>query len=266
MKRLQCLIATTQRQLDDALRVRWTVFASELGLIAPHTTPAPREVHCLDTLETTVHFVVYADDKPVATTRLLLPNAEVARATGHPLGLDLEQKLDLSPLRGLAVAETTRYCTLRAWRGSEAVVLLNAALYHESRRRGVTHWVACANTETDVLEDARLALHVARSQELVSPHWRVQPWHTPQGPEAPEAPLYSPQQRLAAQAGALQALKLPRTLSLFARKLGARFIGEPLYDLHFRRYAVPLVAALSDIPASTLALFRTGEDSPLRAA
>ena len=256
MRTLHCLVATTQKHLDDALRVRWTVFGSELGLLETHP-PALREVHCFDTLETTLHFIVYDDQRAVATARLLLPNPEVASTTGRPLGIDLEQKLDLSSLcvPGVSPAETTRYCVLRRWRGSEALLLLNAAMYQESRRLGVSHWVAAANMETDSLEDARLVCHVAAREGLVSKRWRVEPRVHPEGPQEPVAPLYSPQQRQRAREGTLDGLRLPRTLGLFARKLGARFVGDPLFDTQFRRYALPLVSALDDIPPSTLAHF-----------
>src|SRR5687767_11571686 len=33
MTTLSCRVATTQRQLDDALRIRWPVFGKELGLL-----------------------------------------------------------------------------------------------------------------------------------------------------------------------------------------------------------------------------------------
>ncbi|AKJ02970.1 acetyltransferase (GNAT) family protein [Archangium gephyra] len=267
MSTLHCLVATTQKHLDDALRVRWTVFGSELGLLST-PPPALREVHCFDTLETTLHFIVYDNQRPVATARLLLPNAEVALTTGLSLGIDLEQKLDLSALcvPDLRPAETTRYCVLRRWRGSEALLLLNAVMYQESRHRGVSHWVAAANMETDSLDDARLVCRVAAHEGLVSQRWRVEPRIRPEGPTQPVAPLYSPQQRQRAHEGLLEGLRLPRTLGLFSRKLGARFVGDPVYDTQFRRYALPLVAALDDIPPSTLALFEALTASPQRVA
>jgi L-ornithine Nalpha-acyltransferase len=264
---VHCLVASTQRQLDDALRVRWAVFGGEMHLLgAP--PPARREVNCFDTLETTVHLVVYAQGRPVATTRLLLPNAEVARENGTRLGIDLEQKFDLSTVGGPGqlFAETTRYCVLREWRGSEVLLCLQSALYQESRRRGVTHWIASANTETDSPEDARLALRVAAHRGLVSERWHVRA-HAPGAPPAePLAPLYSPEERLRAREGRLDGLRLPRTLSFFASKLGARFIGEPLFDAHFRLHSLPLVAALDEIPASTLAHFEGSRADARRAA
>lgn len=268
MTSLTCRVATTQRQLDDALRVRWAVFGAELRLLAGPMPPAPREVSCFDTLETTVHLVVYADGTPVATSRLLLPNPEVALATGGHLGIELEQKLDLSGVGGpgLLFAESTRFCVLKAWRHSEALLHLQAGLYRESLRRGVTHWIASANTETDSAEDARLVFQVAGHRGLVSPRWRVRAHAQPASPEPPGALLYTPSQRARARQGQLDGLRLPPVLSLFARKMGARFVAEPLYDAGFRRFSLPLVAALEEIPASTLARFDALDASASRAA
>jgi len=255
---MSCHVAMTQRQLDDALRVRWSVFGAELQLLGGPVPPAPREVNCFDTLETTVHLVVYANEVPVATTRLLLPNPEVALATKGHLGIDLEQKLDLSEVRatGSLFAETTRFCILKPWRNSEAILWLQAGLYRESLRRGVTHWIASANTETDSAFDARLLFELARHKGLMSQRWRVQPRAHIPIPAASHAPLYTPSERMRAQQGKYDGLRMPRILSFFAHKLGARFLCEPLYDAGFRRYAMPLVAALDEIPQSTLAHFK----------
>jgi putative hemolysin len=248
---LHCEVAKTQRQLDDALRVRWTVFGEELGLVAGPRPVAPREVSPFDTLETTTHVLVYADGRPVATARLLLPNREVAETGGGRLGIDLETKYEVSPLvtPELRLAETTCFCILKDWRGSEAVMHLVAGLYQESLRHGVTHWVASANMETDWLEDARIAYRVAAHLGLVSDRWQVRSRAQALPPSVPTAPLYVPAARERARGGELHGLRLPRTLSLFARKIGARFIGAPLYDSHFRRYALPLVAPLDSVPA-----------------
>jgi hypothetical protein len=265
---LSCLVATTQGQLDDALRVRWAVFGEELRLLGGPLPIVPREVDCFDTLPTTVHLVVYAGPRPVATSRLLLPNPEVKLLTGRRLGIALEQKLDLSGVEdsGLCLAESTRFCILKEWRHSEVLVRLQAGLYQESRRLGVSHWIASANTETDSPEDANLLFQVAFSQGLVSPRWKVRTLASHAPPEFPVAPLYTPLERARARQGQLTGLRLPRTLSLFARKIGARFIGMPLYDAGFRRFSMPLIAALDEIPDSTLALFDALDTGAPRAA
>ena len=113
MSPVYCLVATTQRQLDDALRVRWAVFGEELRLLGGPVPAAPREVNCFDTLETTVHLVVYAGDTPVATSRLLLPNPEVAQRHGGHLGIALEQKLDLSGVDGPGLRVRGEHALLR---------------------------------------------------------------------------------------------------------------------------------------------------------
>jgi predicted GNAT family N-acyltransferase len=268
MTPLFCLVATTQRQLDDALRVRWAVFGEELRLLGGPLPAAPREVDCFDTLETTTHLIVYAGSRPVATTRLLLPNREVAHLTGGHLGIALEQKLDLAGVGGpgFLFAESTRFCVVKEWRHSEVLVHLQAGLYQESRRLGVTHWIASANTETDSAEDARLISRVAAYKELVSPRWRVSAHEASQPPANPSAPLYTAAERAQAREGRLAGLRMPRTLALFAHKMGARFISEPLYDAHFRRFSMPLVAALDDVPASTLARFEALHSGAHRAA
>ena len=257
MTTLTCRIATTLQQLDDALRLRWEVFGTELELLTRSAHAVPRENNAFDTLSTTAHVLVYADDVPVATTRLLLPNPEVARATGRRWGIDLESKVDLSEVGGpgQVFAETTRFCILKAWRHSEVLLWLQAGLHQESRRRGVTHWIASANTETDSAEDAGILFQVATHRGLLSPHWRARSRPSAPPPDAPSAPFYTPKERARAHQGHVEGLRLPPVLSLFSRKMGARFIAEPLYDAGFRRFSMPLVSSLAEVPTSTLALF-----------
>jgi putative hemolysin len=268
MTTLSCRVASTQRQLDDALRIRWAVFGKELGLLGSTAATTLREVNGFDTLETTTHVIVYADETPVATSRLLLPNSEVAHATGGNLGIELEQKLDLSDVGrpGLVFAESTRFCILKEWRHSEALVWLQAGLYSESRQRGVTHWIASANMETDSAEDARLIRQMAMRQGLVSQRWCARAHAPAEPPATPSAPRFTPSERARARQGQFDGLRMPRVLSFFAYKMGARFIAEPLYDAGFHRFSLPLVAALDELPARTLARFASlGSGSSLHA-
>ncbi|MFP2896338.1 hypothetical protein [Corallococcus sp. 4LFB] len=55
-----------------------------------------RELMSFDTLDPTVHLLVHADTEPVAKLRLLLPNPEVAARVGGTVGIDMEQRVDLS--------------------------------------------------------------------------------------------------------------------------------------------------------------------------
>ncbi|MFP2958452.1 GNAT family N-acetyltransferase [Myxococcus sp. 1LA] len=257
MPSMTCRVVTTQQELDDALRVRWAVFGGELRLMEGRGVPTRREVNAFDTLPSTVHLVVYVEREPVATVRILLPNSEVASATGGVLGVEMEQRLDLTGLAGpgQVVAEAARFCVRRQWRHSDAVVLLQAAFYAESRRRGVTHWLATANLETDSEVDARLIQQAFAHHGWLSPHWKVR---TPAGavrPTVASAPFYTPEERERALEGRWHTVRLPRSPTLVARRMGARFISEPLYDASFGRFTLPLIAALEDIPISTLARF-----------
>jgi hypothetical protein len=209
MSGIHCCVAVTRQEIDDALRVRWAVFGEEMGLIA-EAPGAPREVDAFDTLETTLHFVAYADGRAVATV----------------------------------VAEATRFCVLAPYRRAGAVEALDALMRRESRRRGVTHWIAAANAETDAAEDARIIQRVAERMGFWSRRFQALPIGD-EAPPAPErCPFYTPEERERARAGDLAGLRLPRALVVFARRLGARFTGEPRYDARFRRFAMPLVAAV----------------------
>ncbi|RKH57904.1 GNAT family N-acetyltransferase [Corallococcus aberystwythensis] len=253
MSSLSCRVATAQRELDDALRIRYRVFGEELRMLGPKRPRAPREADCFDTLRTTAHVVVYAGAEPVATARLLTPNAEVAAFADTAVGLDIEKKLDLSELvaPGRVFAETTRYCVTQRYRNS-AVLRLQAGLYRESRRRGVTHWIAAANMETDSQEEADLYYQAAARRGWVSDSFRVRTREFPAPPAEPLAARLTEAQRAQAR---LDILRLPPVVSLFADKMGARFIGPPHFDPAFNRFTVPLVAALDAIPERTLNLF-----------
>ncbi|AUX39974.1 hypothetical protein SOCE26_013690 [Sorangium cellulosum] len=247
MTSIQCRIAHTRKDLDDALRVRWEVFGQELDLLAA-APAAPREVDPYDTLDTTLHFVAYADGQPIATTRLLLPNPEVAFARRGRLGVDLESRFDLGALHipGLSLAEATRFCIVARHRSSGALEALHAAMIEESRRRGVTHWIAAVNAETDHAGDAAIILQVAAALGLVSARVQVSPLGGDHPPAPPGFPFYDEQERARARAGDLAGLPLPRPLGVFTRRMAARFIGAARYDGRFRRFAMPLFASVEE--------------------
>ncbi|MBZ4335013.1 GNAT family N-acyltransferase [Corallococcus sp. AS-1-12] len=255
-------VATTQRELDDAARVRWAVFGGELGLLSEQSALTRREVTCVDTLDTTVHVLVYVGAEPVATMRVALPNAEVAANLGGTVGLEMEQRLDLSALLrpGMVLAEPSRFCVLPRWRRSEAVTWLQAGMYIESRRRGVTHWIASANLETDAPEDALLSWRVVASRGWRSPCFRLDVPDPRETAAQSRTPFYTLEERARAKLGQLEGLRVPRSPSLFARTMGARFIAEPLYDAYFRWFTLPLIMALDEIPADSLARFHALED------
>jgi hypothetical protein len=51
-------------------------------------------------------------------------------------------------------------------------------------------------------------------------------------------------------AGRSAGIALPRTLELFASKLGVRYFGSPFFDTDFRMFAVPLIMGMQDFAAA----------------
>jgi L-ornithine Nalpha-acyltransferase len=247
-KRIRAGVADTGAAIADAQRVRNQVFVREKGLLSHQPASLDRETDSYDDLETTLHFVAYIDDAPVATSRLVGPNPDVARALGGPLGLDLASRYDLGPFTaaGVSLAEVSRVCIVPEHRGTTVLCALYMAMYHESVRVGLTHWIAAGNAETDALEDAEIAYRIAERDGLVSPRWRVapRPGASAHGPAT--RPFYTPAERARARAGDLQGLRLPRTLQTFAQ-LAARYMGRPIRERGYTVCSLPLVVDLADV-------------------
>ena len=249
MHTYRCTIARTPREIGEAQRLRWRVYGEEERLLPTSVCVEGREIDARDRHDGTVHFVVRAGAEMVGTVRLLRADAREAVRSEGRVGLDLESKFDLSSLRrhDIVPAEITRYCVLRAYRCTGVTPALFSTLRTESLRLGITHWVAGANMETDVAEDAAIVHRVADQKSLISRRFLAEtrtrmPLHTPRS-----RPFYTVEQRRRARAGDLRELDLPRTLSVFARRMGARFIGAPAYDAYFNVFALPLVATLADL-------------------
>ncbi len=247
-KRIRAGVAGTLNGVVDAQRVRNQVFVKEKALLSREAMSLDREVDIYDDLETTLHFVAYVDDAPVATSRLIRPNQDVALAIGQPLGIDLASRYDLDPfvVAGVSLAEVSRMCIVPKHRGTAVLCELYFAMYRESLRVGLTHWVGAGNAETDALEDAEIAYRIAQRDGLVSPHWRVAPRHGASAAGPSIRPFYTPAERARACAGDLQGLRLPRTLATFAQ-LAARYMGWPIRERGYTVCSLPLVVDLADV-------------------
>ncbi len=258
MPKLRCVIAESRKELDDALRVRWQVFVDECRYLRRQDYFTRREFDAFDTLESTFHFVAYLDDRPCATVRLLMPNVEVAAENGSRFGLDMERKYDLADFarQDVSVAETPRSSVIAAARSSGALMVLYGEMYRVSRMLGVTHWVASANTETDVPEDAALVYELARKKGFVSDRYRVSALKEESAPTGGSHRI---------PVDAVKGPRFPRTLSIFATRMGARYTGRPVYDGGFRMFAIPLVCDLAALPYETRAEFE-GTEAGLAAA
>lgn len=257
MQPLRLIVARQEADRADAERLRLQVYCEE-----EHLLPASSKLEVADgdrreLADMSLRLLVYAGREPVGTVRLNVASRCCRSAAGF--GLELESKFALSGFDqpDLVLAEVTGYCVLRRFRGTRVTPALFAALKDESENRGVTHWVAAANMETDCAEDAAIAYQLIRERSLVSTVFGAHARSTESLPLRATRFVYSRDQRLAARRGKLGALPLPRTLALFANKMGARYLGPPAYDRHFNVFAAPLAVTVASVgihPATSRAL------------
>jgi hypothetical protein len=248
---VRVVVAQSEQQIEDAERVRWQVYCAEECLLPPTTGRDKREIDDNDFSPLTAHVLAYVGDEPVGTVRLITAPRPSRHAKEH-CGLPIESKFVLSGFErpGVVLAEVTRYCVLRKFRGTRVTPALFAALHAESKRRGISHWVAGANAATDSSEDAAIAYQLIVARKLLSHVFQAR-CLDPAGPAGPAGDaqrwLYTPEQRSSAARGELDALKLPHTLQLFAAKMAARYLGPPAFDTGFKVFAVPLVTRIADL-------------------
>jgi putative hemolysin len=245
---LRLAVAATRREIMDAQHVRWRVYGEEERLLPASAEQGGLEIDSRDFDTHTTHLLVYRGDDPVGTVRLLRPR-NFASPELAVRDLDLSAKFDVRGFsRGHArPAEVTRFCVLRQHRHSRVVALLFAGLLAESARHRITHWLAAANTQTDAPEDAAMLYRIARTRRLSSTHFTAEPRAAPPLGRNPERRIYTDAQLARAEHGDSGRLELPPILKLFARRMGARYLGPAAYDGYFNVFAMPLVAALDDL-------------------
>lgn len=250
---LRLIVARGSEEIEAAERLQYRVYSEEERLVEPRTRREESEPEEDSAAGRTAHLLVLAGQDPVGTVRLT-----VARGDGV-FGFELESSFELGGFSspGVVPAEVTRFCVLRRYRGTRAAGMLYRGLVAESLRRGVTHLVAAANMETDCAEDAELAHRLIEARRLVDRRFYARPRRATL-PPPPTRFVYSPAERERFRQGDDAALGLPRTLALFAERMGARYVGPPAYEPHFHVFALPLVAELTGI--------RTYHSSGIRAA
>lgn len=245
---IHLVVAKSEQQIADAERLRWKVYVEEERMLSAYTDQDSRERDRYDASPSTTQLLIYAGAEAVGTVRLTTADPP-SGASSRCAGLQIDTKFLLSGFDqpGMKLAEVTRYCVLRRFRGTRVTPTLFAALRQESERRGVTHWVAAANMETDSPEDAAVAYQIIRAKQLLSQVFHARPRALEPAPPHPTRLVYTDEERKRARRGELEAMKLPRILALFASKMGARYIGSPSYDPRFRVFATPLAVELAAI-------------------
>jgi hypothetical protein len=248
MPSLTCIVASSEPQRAQAARLRHEVYREEEALSLSPETP---EREASDSI---AHLVAYVDGEPAGSLRLVVA-APGRRGPAERFGLELESCFELLGFGapGVLLAEVTRFCVLRRFRGSRAAAALFDLLRLESHRRGVTHWVAAANMETDCAEDAELAYRLIRARGLVDDTWQARARAPRSAPTPATRCVFTPEQHRRAREGDWSGLRVPRTLNLFATKMGARYMGPPVYEPRFGVFALPLAVDLARLTQRLLA-------------
>jgi putative hemolysin len=227
--------ARTEEDIRDAQRLRYVVFAQEMGarLTVPRGSPPGHDIDIFDPY--CEHLLVRAtsDDEPgpvIGTYRVLTP-ANARRAGG----LYSETEFDLTRLRPLRskMVELGRSCVHPSWRTGGAILALWGALAEFMHRNRLDTMVGCASVSM------RDGGHIAASlwQRLRRTHlapieWQVEP-------------------RLALPVADLQHdldVETPALIKGYLR-CGAKVLGAPAWDPDFNTADLPMLLRIEDLPA-----------------
>lgn len=233
--RLEAVWARHGDEVQAAQRLRWRVFADEMGarLRPPAGTPAGLDVDLFDAY--CEHLLVRAlpadGSAPlvVGTYRVLTPAA--ARQVG---GLYSDREFDLVRLRHLRprMAELGRSCIDPHWRTGGVILTLWSSLGQFLHRNGLDRVLGCASVSMH--DGGHLAANLWRQLQQTCPapvDEQVRARH----------PL--PVDKLCTGAAA----QAPALIKGYL-KCGARLLGQPAWDPEFGTADLPLMLKLEDLP------------------
>jgi len=209
--RLSVSLARSSADVEDALRLRYKVFAEELGARIDSNDGLDRD--SFD--DWCDHLIVRDDDslRVIGTYRVLPPHR--ARQLGR---LYAESEFDLSRLAHLreSMVEIGRSCVHRDYRQGPAIMLLWAGLAQYMRCNGYRHMVGCASASLADGGAQAAALRDSLQGHLADPEYRV----------FPRLPFPHERFQRAAQC------EMPPLIRGYIR-LGAQICGEPAWDPDF---------------------------------
>lgn len=233
--------ATSEEQVRQAQRLRYRVFALEMGArLAPPPGTAPGlDADRFDPF--CDHLMVHAWQRGrraqttlVGTYRLLSP-AAAARAGG----LYMDTEFDLGPLASLraGAVELGRSCVDPDWRGGAVIMALWTALGEYMRTHGSQTMIGCASIPlgSDGTGAAGLWEHL-RHTHLAPPQWQVTPSIALPLDHAPARPVTCDLPRAVA----------PPLIKGYLR-CGARLLGPPALDVDFHTADLPMMLRVADL-------------------
>lgn len=234
--RLEVVWARDESEVLEAQRLRYQVFADEMGarLLTPAGTPQGYDVDVFDPF--CEHLLVRAhsgQDEPapvIGTYRVLTPAA--AKRVG---GLYSETEFDLTRLRPLRpkMVELGRSCVHPAHRTGGAIMALWGALSEFMVRNQLDTMIGCASVSM------RDGGHVAASlwEKLRQTHLAPIEWQV-----RPRLPLP------VAELDHHLDVEPPALIKGYLR-CGAKVIGPPAWDPDFNTADLPMLMRIQDLPA-----------------
>lgn len=233
--RMTAVWAESEADVREAQRLRWRVFAEEMGarLQVPDGTPPGHDADRFDAFCDHVLVRVASPFDPlgkvVGTYRVLTPDA--ARRAG---GFYSETEFDCSRLAPMRhrMAELGRSCIDPAWRKGGTLLTLWAALGDFMVGRGLDVAFGCASV---AMSDGGLAAaNLWRQLErtcLAPPARRVRPWRPLPLDTFAEATIAD----------------TPALIKGYLR-CGAEFLGPPALDTDFDTADLPMLMTLAGLP------------------
>lgn len=210
--KLHVALATTESEILEAQKLRWRVFADELGARLPSRTPGvDRDIYdpyC-------DHLIVRdeANGRIVGTYRILPPQA--ARRIG---GYYSENEFDLTRFAHLRtrIVEIGRSCIDPDYRTGATIALLWAGLARYMREKGHEYLIGCASIGMKDGGHNAAGIFRALDAHMAPPEYRVFPRYA------------LPLDRIEASASP----EIPPLLKGYLRA-GAWVCGEPAWDPDF---------------------------------
>lgn len=243
--RLETVWARHSDQVREAQRLRWRVFAGEMGArivsppgMAPELDADSFDAHCEHLLVQTVE----TEDTPaqvVGTYRVLTPSA--ATRAG---GLYSDREFDLSRLAPVRprIAELGRSCVDPRFRTGGAILMLWAALADFMQRNGLDITVGCASiTMSDGGHIAASLWNRLRRSHMAPDELAARPY------------LPLPVERLN---GDLEVE--PPALIKGYLKCGGQVLGAPAWDPDFQTADLPMIMTLAHLPPAYRRRFLRG--------
>jgi putative hemolysin len=140
-RRFYVRLARSWSEVEAAQRLRWRVFADEMGAkLNSERSGVDWDIfddHC-------DHLLAFEarEGRVIGTYRILTPEGAARLGTCYS-----EREFDLTPLSVLRprAAEVGRSCVDPAWRGSAVLALMWSALIEYARERGLSYLMGCAS-------------------------------------------------------------------------------------------------------------------------